>query len=82
MKEKMVGTDSLWQRLTTAGSREMGPEELEQVRDPLIYPLEETAVFHVLDGNVSTQRVKKPGMQERRETILRKGEESCFLDIP
>ena len=49
-EREMVSTDSLWQRLTITGSREMGLEELEQLRDALIYPLEETAVFHMLMG--------------------------------
>ena len=49
-EREMVSTDSLWQRLTITGSREMGLEELEQLRDALIHPLEETAVFHMLMG--------------------------------
>lgn len=57
-ERELVGTDSLWQRLTITGSREMGPEELEQVRDPLIYHLEETAVFHVLMGMSRHRGVK------------------------
>lgn len=57
-EREIVGTDSLWQRLTITGSREMGLEELEQLRDALIYPLEETAVFHVLMGMSQHRGVK------------------------
>ena len=57
-EREIVGTDSLWQRLTITGSREMGLEELEQLRDALIYPLEETAMFHVLMGMSQHRGVK------------------------
>lgn len=39
-EREMVSEDSFRQRLTITGSREMGFEELEQLRDALIYPLE------------------------------------------
>lgn len=39
-EREMVSADSFGQRLTITGSREMGLEELEQLRDALIYPLE------------------------------------------
>lgn len=47
---KMVSSDSLWQKLIIKGSPEMGLQELERLREVLIYHLEEIAAFCILMG--------------------------------
>lgn len=68
----MVSSDSLWQKLIIKGSPEMGLQELERLREVLIYHLEEIAAFRILMGMTRHRGRKTEDAGERGKHFLRK----------